>query len=604
VGGDLGGAGSGGGDLSPALASSIHGLADMVAELSGMLKHWTPNVTVKTVPVIVNIRTPPAPPSPPSSSATPSLRNPMSSTDFIRPPVQDKQLRAPIFQPDGGVFDGAVSVNITTSDEDDSEEAQGQGNSSTIYYLISDPLPATSYKSLPLVRADIFGIRTASNDTRFATDNASAADGQGAQDGSQGNRSAAATAKDIEEGGEVFGEAIVLGPGQVEISAFVSRPGWANSPVVTQRYDVVQCASDTCCQWSLVYHRVRLLLDSLIAKNASLSRRQSEVEMEVQHLHEDWLSSNSQYRAATIQMKDDKVVAQYDLGEQEMWEEAVRGSAAQVTAVKREVKQHVSDLQQERALIGWILEQLSAFHMSPSVALSRVEQSLTQVHGLAVMGDLQKTLEAARAMSGGGGRGRLSSLAAGEGGYGEFEEVAAILRELVADLAQRELVFDRMVSSARAHLEANTRSYAEWQEKLNTGAAEEEMARAVMSSQEQRRHVLAGRLLVAQQQVDSLAEGLPAQAAMLSATIASYQRVVARLLENSQHVCAPVALEEHDTEENLKEEDSLPQLMMKLRQRKQEAKRLQTLIRETRLHDDRYKAEETTARVGHLAHAL
>ena len=69
-------------------------------------------------------------------------------------------------------------------------------------------------------------------------------------------------------------------------------------------------------------------------------------------------------------------------------------------------------------------------------------------------------------------------------------------------------------------------------------------------------------------------------------------------------MCAPVALEEHDTEENLKEEDSLPQLMMKLRQRKQEAKSLQTLIRETRLHDDRYKAEETTARVGHLAHAL
>ena len=78
--------------------------------------------------------------------------------------------------------------------------------------------------------------------------------------------------------------------------------------------------------------------------------------MEVQRLHEDWLSSNSQYRAAAIQMKDDKVVEQYDLGEQEMWEEAVRGSAVQVTAVKREVKQYVIDLQRERALVEWILQ--------------------------------------------------------------------------------------------------------------------------------------------------------------------------------------------------------------------------------------------------------
>ena len=309
--------------------------------------------------------------------------------------------------------------------------------------------------------------------------------------------------------------------------------------------------------------------------------------MEVQRLHEDWLSSNSQYRAAAIQMKDDKVVEQYDLGEQEMWEEAVRGSAVQVTAVKREVKQHVIDLQRERALVEWILQQLSAYRLSPSVALSRVEQSLTQVHGLAVMGDLQKTLEAAHAMSGGGGRGRLSALDAGKGGYGEFEEVAAILRELIADLTQRKHVFDRMVSSAQAHFEANTRNYAEWQEKLNTGAAKEERARAVMSSQEQRRHVLAGRLLVAQQQVDSLAEGFPAQAAMLSASFASYQRVVARLLEKARDVCAPVALEDQETEENLKEEDSLPKLMMQLRQRKREAKRLETLIRDTRMHSSR-----------------
>jgi hypothetical protein len=279
-----------------------------------------------------------------------------------------------------------------------------------------------------------------------------------------------------------------------------------------------------------------------------------------------------------------------------MWEEAVRGSAVQVTAVKREVKQHMSDLQQERALVEWILQQLSAFRMSPSIALSRVEQSLTQVHGLAVMGDLQKTLEAAHAMSGGGGRGRLSALDAREGGYGEFEEVAAILRELIADLGQRAHVFDRMVSSAQAHFEANTRNYAEWQEKLNTGAAKEERAHAVMSSQEQRRHVLAGRLLVAQQQLDSLAEAFPAQAAMLSASFASYQRVVARLLEKSRNVCAPVAREDRDTEENLKEEDLLPQLMMQLRQRKREAKRLETLIRDTRMHSSRVagKAGEQT----------
>ena len=88
----------------------------------------------------------------------------------------------------------------------------------------------------------------------------------------------------------------------------------------------------------------------------------------------------------------------------------------QVTAIKRTVKQHVSDLQQERALIQWILTQLSTARLSPSAALGRVEQSLTQEQGLDTMGDLQKILEAAHAISGGGGRGRLPALAAEESG--------------------------------------------------------------------------------------------------------------------------------------------------------------------------------------------
>jgi len=257
----------------------------------------------------------------------------------------------------------------------------------------------------------------------------------------------------------------------------------------------------------------------------------------------------------------------------------------QVTAIKRTVKQHVSDLQQERALIQWILTQLSTARLSPSAALGRVEQSLTQEQGLDTMGDLQKILEAAHAISGGGGRGRLPALAAEESGasgagLGEWEEVAAILRELIADLAQREKVFGGMVGSAEAQLAANSRKYAEWQGSLNAEAAGVEKSRAAMSSQEQRRHVLAGRLLAAQQQVDAMAEGLPAQAAMLSASIASYQRVVTRLLEKSRAVCAPITLEEQAAEE---EEEALPELMMRLRQRTRQAKRLESLIRDTRV---------------------
>ena len=148
----------------------------------------------------------------------------------------------------------------------------------------------------------------------------------------------------IEKNGTVFTEPLQLEPGSVVISAFVSREGWGNSPIVSQQYDVIECEEDKCCQWSVVYLHVKRLLGSLLSKNNTLFQGKEMSRTLVDGLQHEWLTSNSRCQAAMIQVKDEDNDAEYALGNQEKWNEAVRASKAQLLSVEKAVGQNIHDL--------------------------------------------------------------------------------------------------------------------------------------------------------------------------------------------------------------------------------------------------------------------
>ena len=205
--------------------------------------------------------------------------------------------------------------------------------------MVSEPVAAPSYKTYPTVRSAIFQL----------------------DDGSAAALAAAnssATAEEIDEAGEEYAAPLMLGPGRVVISAYASRDGWEKSPVVSETYDVLECGDDKCCQWSVVYMRVEALLKKLAAKNVTLTSDLEEAKTHLQMLHSEWLSSDSRYQAALIKIKDEQSDTQYAVGKEEMWREAVKGAKEQVASINKVVSKHLADLQEERALIQWIISQL------------------------------------------------------------------------------------------------------------------------------------------------------------------------------------------------------------------------------------------------------
>jgi len=265
-----------------------------------------------------------------------------------------------------------------------------------------------------------------------------------------------------------------------------------------------------------------------------------------------------------MRVKDEKEETEFALGKQEMWQEAVRGSLQMLNKVKSTVRKHLDDLQQERALITWILKQLETTQLSPAAALGRVEQSLTDVTGSDTMGDLQKILVAAKAHISGRGRVHGEQLQALERGDSpsDSDDIAAILREMITDLKVREQIFEGMLAKAQMHQTANTVKAKEWDTKLSRVASDVEESRATISEEQQRREVLAGKLLVAQQAVESDDASFSGQHQMLSASIASYTRVIKTIRAKAQGTCASVKKAEQNVE---LEEDQIQRLMSKIK---------------------------------------
>ena len=542
-----------------------------------MQTNWQPNVTVKTVPVDVKVDMP----TPKnwgsvwkaaenvldhgngatsgaiaggvsSGGVTSSAPTPEAhALGLPTPHPHDKRvLDPPTLQPGGGVFDGSIAVNISSSGEDDAV-ADGNASLATIVHvMMSAPAPAPEYKSFPMVKQDIL---------QMGNESAAIAVEDEAED--YGNTSV--TTADIDEGGQVYSAPLVLEPGSVVISAYASREGWEDSPVVSQTYDVLTCGSDQCCQWSVVYMRVRRLLDTLIAKNATLVNEKRLTDDRMNTIHEEWLRSNARYQAALMRTKDEQRDTQYALGKQEMWKEARHGSMQQLIAVKKLVHKHLDDLAQERALIKWILAQMEGAELSPATALGRVEQSLTDVTGSDTMGDLQKILASAQA-SVAGNRGRVHEVPgqALQQESDEGEDIAKILREMISDLTAREKIFESMLNKAQTQLSDNSVKAKEWDGKLSKVASDVEESRATISEEALRRQVLAGKLLVAQQAVEALATSFPGQQEMLAASIASYTRVIATLQSKARGACAAVLKAQKTVE---LEERQVQSLMGKIR---------------------------------------
>lgn len=209
--------------------------------------------------------------------------------------------------------------------------------------------------------------------------------------------------------------------------------------------------------------------------------------------------------------------------------------------MKKLVHKHLDDLAQERALIKWILAQMEGAELPPATALGRVEQSLTDVTGSDTMGDLQKILASAQA-SVAGNRGRVHEVPgqALQQESDEGEDIAKILREMIADLAAREKIFESMLNKAQTQLSDNSVKAKEWDGKLSKVASDVEESRATISEEALRRQVLAGKLLVAQQAVEALATSFSGQQEMLAASIASYTRVIATLQSKARGACAAV----------------------------------------------------------------
>jgi hypothetical protein len=274
--------------------------------------------------------------------SSPSAPGPSSSTTSAPAPVPEvRVLQAPVLQPGGGVFDGGITVNISVGN-DDAASIDGNSSAATVvHYMVSEPAEAPSYKSYPTVRSDIFELGNGSAPALAAANTS-------------------ATAAEIDEGGEEYGEPLMLGPGRVVISAYASRDGWEQSPVVSETYDVLECGEDKCCQWSVVYMRVKALLNKLAAKNASLAAGTREVQERFDSLHAEWLTSNSRYQAALMKIKDEQEDTEFAVGKDEMWRVAVEGAQQRVGSIKQIVAKHLADLQEERALIQWIIGQLES----------------------------------------------------------------------------------------------------------------------------------------------------------------------------------------------------------------------------------------------------
>lgn len=291
----------------------------------------------------------------------------------------------------------------------------------------------------------------------------------------------------------------------------------------------------------------------------------------MQMLHSEWLSSDSRYQAALIKIKDEQSDTQYAVGKEEMWREAVKGAKEQVASINKVVSKHLADLQEERALIQWIISQLETAQLSAKAALGRVEQSLTDIQGSDTMGDLEKILVSAQAETRGRGRihlpkkeeaGEKSALSAGERAHDdqlaeEPQEIVGILEEMMEDLRKRENMFASMLAKAQSQLSENGAKYDEWQGKLSKVASEIDQSRRIISQEEQRRQLLAGQLLVAQQAVDASAASFPMQSDMLAASIASYQRVIASLLKKARGACEAIVQEESNVIEESKQVQSL-----------------------------------------------
>ena len=215
----------------------------------------------------------------------------------------------------------------------------------------------------------------------------------------------------------------------------------------------------------------------------------------VDGLQHEWLTSNSRYQAAMIQVKDEDNDAEYALGNQEKWNEAVRASKAQLLSVEKAVGQNIHDLQQERTLIQWILERLETHQLTPAVGLSKVEQSLTNMEDSDTMGDLQSIIASAPK-----GRGRVhdlptqmiyrqktaliygqqTALLLAEGSP-ETQDIAKILNEMIADLDKRTMVFESMLANAKRQLNENELKFSQMQGKLSSVSTDIEEARATIS---------------------------------------------------------------------------------------------------------------------------
>jgi len=265
--------------------------------------------------------------------------------------------------------------------------------------------------------------------------------------------------------------------------------------------------------------KIIALFDTLLAKlggeELSANITMGKVKAEWKDALASWLDSESKYRLTVEQAKEAAKGSEYASNEYEKWKTAYDEAKKDLEATLARHAEERKDLAEEREVIKEILRYLGVLHdvkateksiaaggkdstIDPETGVSEVkamstaklQASIKRLQGLVLKTKLP---------------GATSKLAQIQKlpVYSETEEVAKILKQMLADLATRLSIINQVDAQAQAEADKAYGKLVEWQQKLVKLANDKDKAKEKMMNEKLQRETLAGVKDVATANYDS-----------------------------------------------------------------------------------------------------
>jgi len=252
------------------------------------------------------------------------------------------------------------------------------------------------------------------------------------------------------------------------------------------------------------------LLSKLGGEELSANITYGKVSKEFQDAMSSWLDSESNYRLTVEQVKEAKKGASYASNEYEKWETANKKAREDLAATLARHAEERLDLEDERGVIKEILRYLGVLHdvkateksiaaggrdstVDPETGVSEVK-AVTATNLKASISKLQKLVLKTKLPGATQQLAQIQKLPV----YSETEEVAKVLKDMLADLSVRLSILEEVDAKAQQLVDETHAKMVEWQAKLVKLSDDADKSKEKMMQEKLEREKLNGEKDVAQ----------------------------------------------------------------------------------------------------------